>query len=173
LKAERTKLRLICELMTNCRRSDRELATAVGISQPTVTRMRRKLEDSGFIKEYAAVPDFKKLGFNIMAFTFIRYREEMSHEEYRRVKSAAQDYEKQFPTAYLMALRGSGLNSDRTIVTFHEDYASYTRMLSQLRQLPLTAVADLKSFLVNLDDTEHYRPLTLSKIVEYLLTTSN
>ncbi len=113
LKAKKTELRLICELMKNCRRSDRELANAVGTSQPTVTRMRRKLKETGLIKDYTAIPDFRRLGFKIMAFTFIRYREEMSPEEYKQVKISAQEYEKQFPTAYLMALRGSGLNSDR------------------------------------------------------------
>jgi DNA-binding Lrp family transcriptional regulator len=36
--------RLISELMKNSRRSDRELAKALGTSQPTITRTRGKLE---------------------------------------------------------------------------------------------------------------------------------
>jgi DNA-binding Lrp family transcriptional regulator len=35
------ELRLISELMQNSRRSDRELARALGISQPTVTRKQK------------------------------------------------------------------------------------------------------------------------------------
>jgi DNA-binding Lrp family transcriptional regulator len=42
--------RLISELMKNSRRSDRELAKALGTSQPTITR--GKLEREGIIKEY-------------------------------------------------------------------------------------------------------------------------
>jgi DNA-binding Lrp family transcriptional regulator len=38
-----TALKLIAELMKNSRRSDRELAKAVGVSQPTVTRTIKKL----------------------------------------------------------------------------------------------------------------------------------
>jgi len=39
-----TELKLVSELMKNSRRSDRELARAMGVSQPTVSRMIRKLE---------------------------------------------------------------------------------------------------------------------------------
>jgi DNA-binding Lrp family transcriptional regulator len=52
--------RLISELMKNSRRSDRELAKALGTSQPTITRTRGKLEREGIIKEYTMIPDFTK-----------------------------------------------------------------------------------------------------------------
>ncbi len=38
------EFRLVSELMKNSRRSDRELARVLGISQPTVSRMLRKLK---------------------------------------------------------------------------------------------------------------------------------
>lgn len=49
------ELRLISELVKNSRRSDRELAKALGISQPTVSRIRVRLEKQGLI-DYSAVP---------------------------------------------------------------------------------------------------------------------
>ena len=36
------ELKLISELMKNSRRSDRELAKAIGVSQPTIGRMIKK-----------------------------------------------------------------------------------------------------------------------------------
>jgi DNA-binding Lrp family transcriptional regulator len=57
--------RLISELMKNTRRSDRELKRLLGISQPTVGRMIRKLKEEGAIKEYKMIPDFSKLGYRI------------------------------------------------------------------------------------------------------------
>jgi len=60
------ELRLVAELLKNSRRSDRELAKALGVSQPTVSRTMKKLEEQGVIKEYTIVPDFSKLGFQIM-----------------------------------------------------------------------------------------------------------
>ena len=61
------ELRLVSELMKNSRRSDRELAKELGISQPTVSRLISRLQKEGVIKEFTMVPDFCKLGFNLMA----------------------------------------------------------------------------------------------------------
>jgi DNA-binding Lrp family transcriptional regulator len=42
-----SELRLTAELMKNSRRSDRELAKALGVSQPMISRMIKKLEKEG------------------------------------------------------------------------------------------------------------------------------
>ena len=62
---------LLYELMKNSRRSDRQLAKAVGVSQPTITRMRKTLEKKGYIHGYTLVPALDKIGFEIMAFNFL------------------------------------------------------------------------------------------------------
>jgi DNA-binding Lrp family transcriptional regulator len=49
------ELRLMAELMKNSRRSDRDLAKAVGVSQPTIGRTIKKLEKEGYIKEYTPI----------------------------------------------------------------------------------------------------------------------
>jgi DNA-binding Lrp family transcriptional regulator len=69
------ELKLISELMKNSRRSYRELAKAVGVSQPTVSRTLKKLEKEGYIKEYTMIPDFLKLGYQIMGVTLIKRSE--------------------------------------------------------------------------------------------------
>jgi len=38
------ELKLVSELMKNSRRSDRELSKVLGVSQPTVTRLRSRLK---------------------------------------------------------------------------------------------------------------------------------
>ena len=60
--------------MKNSHRSDRELAKASGISQPTVNRLIGRLQKKGVIKEYTMVPDFGKLGFNLMAIVMFRLK---------------------------------------------------------------------------------------------------
>ena len=48
--------KLLSELIKNSHRSDRELAKAIGSSQPTTTRLRNKLEKEGYIREYTIIP---------------------------------------------------------------------------------------------------------------------
>jgi len=78
---EELKKRLLAELLKNSRRSDRELARALGSSQPTITRTRQKIEREGLIRSYTIIPDWRKLGFEIMAFTFTKMRPEIRSEE--------------------------------------------------------------------------------------------
>ncbi|MGD8566162.1 MAG: winged helix-turn-helix transcriptional regulator [Candidatus Bathyarchaeota archaeon] len=68
------ELTVISELMKNSRISDRELAKKIGKSQPTITRIRRRLEKEGYIREYSMLPDLSKLGYELMALTFVRSR---------------------------------------------------------------------------------------------------
>ncbi len=46
------EIRILVELMRNSRRSDREIAKSVGVSQPTVSRIIGKLERIGAIREF-------------------------------------------------------------------------------------------------------------------------
>ena len=64
---KKIELRLIRELVKNCRRSDRELSRALGVSQPTVSRTIKKLEKEGVLGEYSAIPSLPKVGYGIVA----------------------------------------------------------------------------------------------------------
>jgi DNA-binding Lrp family transcriptional regulator len=163
-----TEFQVFCELMKNSRRSDRQLAKIVGVSQPSVTRARRRLEEQGYIREYTLVPDFEKLGFELMAVTFLRYKEGITREEMKEVNEAARKYEKEHPAAFLMAASGRGLGFERIFVTFHKSYPSFVETIRTVQQLPFRAVADIDSFIVPLGES-HYRPFTFSEIAKYLL----
>jgi DNA-binding Lrp family transcriptional regulator len=63
------EIKLVCELIRNSRKSDRELAKSIGVSQPTVSRIRTRLEREGAI-EYTGTANLRKLGFEIIAITF-------------------------------------------------------------------------------------------------------
>src|SRR3972149_8729080 len=63
--------KLLFELMKDSHRSDRRLAKALGVSQPTVTRRRAMLEKN-YIEGYTIIPKFGQIGFEIAAFTFLK-----------------------------------------------------------------------------------------------------
>lgn len=55
-------------IMKHPHASDRAIAKIIGISQPTVTRMRRKFEEAG-IYHYSVIPDLAKIGYEILAIS--------------------------------------------------------------------------------------------------------
>ena len=53
--------KILSELLKNSKMSDRKLAKKIGVSQPTVTRRRAKLEKD-VIDCYTLIPEWEKLG---------------------------------------------------------------------------------------------------------------
>ena len=78
---KKIEIRIIAELMKNSHRSDRQIAQALGVSQPTVSRTIKKLEKEGIIKEYTMIPDFRRLGYQLMALAFLGKPETQMQEE--------------------------------------------------------------------------------------------
>jgi DNA-binding Lrp family transcriptional regulator len=166
------ELRLISELMKNGRKSDRELAKAIGASQPTVSRVRTRLEKEGIIKEYTMIPDFRKLGFEIAAITFVRFVKELSSEESNELRRYSREIGKKNPEAILMAVNGMGLGFDRVFISFHRNYSSYMKVISLAKtHAHHIDPSHIESFIISLTDELHYQPLTLSVIANYLLKT--
>ena len=115
------------------------------------------------------VPNLSKIGYEIMALTFVRYSNQISRESYEGVMKEARELERKVPHATLMAMSGIGINYDRVIISFHENYNSYTEMMQMIRQLPFLAVAHTESFMVNLKDKNHFQPLTFSIMADHIL----
>jgi DNA-binding Lrp family transcriptional regulator len=166
------EVRLVAELMKNSRRSDRELARIIGVSQPTVSRMIKKLEQKGIIKEYTIIPDFYKLGFEIMGITSIRITDVPSKEEFDKIRKISTELEKNAPDAALIAVNTEGTGKNRLFITFYKDYADYSQAMKVAKKLPYTEVDSLDSSLVSLEDETNYRILSMSAIAQHLLTES-
>ena len=164
------ELRILAELMKNSRRSDRELARAIGSSQPTITRTRRKLEKEGYINEFTIIPNFNKIGYHLFALTFFTWRKGISAKEMEEARRSALKQALSVPPNVVLIERGIGLGYDSFMASFHKDYTSYTNLMNEVRKSPNMDPSRIESFLVNLDDELHYRYLTLSTLANHLLT---
>jgi len=161
------EVRLISELMKNSRRSDRELAKAIGVSQPTVSRTIGKLQKEGKIKEYTMIPDFKQLGYNIMAVTFIGKQETEKDEERKELLKGVAKMEKETPLANLIVANGMGLEKGRMIINFFKDYSSFAEGLKIIKNLPHIDADKVDSFLVDLNDDRNFRILSMTEIARH------
>jgi len=144
---------LLLELLKNSKRSDRNLAKVLGVSQPTITRTRHKLETNGMIQDYTIVPDFRKMGFEIMALTFVKMKSEILSSE---VMKGATKYAEKFPNA-IFASTGEGLGMTGVIISFEKNYSDYHRHLNQLRVDWKDFTEDIQSFVIAIGQGEFKR----------------
>jgi DNA-binding Lrp family transcriptional regulator len=162
------ELKLLSELMKNSRRSDRELAKTIGVSQPTVSRLLKKLKKEGYIKEYTMIPDFSKLGFQILSIIFTKFREGMTSDSLEEIRKKVKEDERKNPSSILMGMSGIGCDSDRVLLLLSEDYSTYAEYISVVKQHPLLDVQEVKSFIIDLTDKNQFLPPTLSSLASYL-----
>jgi DNA-binding Lrp family transcriptional regulator len=163
------ELRVLSELMKNSRISDRELGKKLGVSQPTVSRIRNKLENESYIKEYTLIPDFQKLGYELAAITLVKLKK-LSKEKTEEARKIAKASLEKGPFEIVMLERGMGLGYAGVIISYHENYASYLKLLEWVRQLGFLEVEHIDNYIVSLDDTVRYRPLTFTTLAQHVLT---
>jgi DNA-binding Lrp family transcriptional regulator len=168
LHLKNVELKLLSELMKNSRRSDRELAKTIGVSQPTVSRLLKKLEKEGYIKEYTIIPDFSKLGFQILSIIFTKFREGMTSDSLEEIRKKVREDERKNPSSILMGMRGIGCDSERVLLLLSEDYSRYVEFIREAKQNPLIDIQEVKSFIIDLADKNQFLPPTLSSLASYL-----
>jgi len=162
--------RILSELMKNARRSDRELARLIGTSQPTVTRIRTKLEKNGYIREYTVIPNFQKLGYQILAVTLFKYKKRFDAEKIKKAKKILGKSFSEGPFEIIMAERGLGGGYNAIMMSVHKDYESFTALMNWAQQFYDLELDEFESFLVNLAEEVRYRPLTFSSLARHLIT---
>jgi len=135
MKLKDIDLRILSELMKNSKISDRKLAGIIGVSQPTVTRKRAKLEKEGML-EYTAIPNFAKLGFEIVAISFYSWTPEATselsenREEISNKLSAFLSKHKNI----IFTSNGEGLGMERVMISVHESYSDYVRLVNAVNR---------------------------------------
>ena len=144
---------LLRELLKNSKRSDRELAKVLKVSQPTITRTRRKLEKNGLIQDYTIIPDFRKLGFEILALTFVKMHADILIGETRE---RAEKYAEKFPNVIYVS-SGKGVGMTGVIISLHKNYTEYYKQVNQLRVDLKDVIEDMQSFLIPIGEGEYKR----------------
>ena len=145
-------IRLLQELIKNSKRSDRDLAKILGVSQPTLTRMRRRLERDSYIMDYTAIPNMTKLGFEIVAFTFMKIDrfDPITGELDSALGERAHKWVSR-NSKIIFAAGGEGLHGNNCMmISVHRDFTDYTDFISDFRMLWAARVRDMDSFLVSL-----------------------
>jgi DNA-binding Lrp family transcriptional regulator len=163
-----SELKVIIELLKNSHRSDRELARAIGVSQPTLSRIREKLEKQGMIKEYTIIPNYSQLGFKLLSMTFTKMKGPLSKEILDDMKKRARNTMSEHPSALILGNTGMGCNADYVAIAFHKDYSEYTEFMRDIKQFPNVNINETKSFIIDLNEKDQMQPLSFAHLAGYL-----
>jgi DNA-binding Lrp family transcriptional regulator len=145
-------LQLLQELVKNSKRSDRDLAKLLDVSQPTLTRMRRRLENDNYILDYTAIPNLTKLGYEIAAFTFFNVdRYDPKSGDLDNVVGERAHKWVGNNSNVIFAAGGEGLHGKNCMmITVHRDFTEYTDFVTNLRGQWAHKITDMETFLVSL-----------------------
>jgi DNA-binding Lrp family transcriptional regulator len=139
-------LRLVSEMLKNSKKSDRELASILGVSQPTVSRTRARIEKE-YIKTYTIIPDFEKLGYQIMAIIFAKTKSQPKVAE--DISRKSKDWLTKYPNV-IFGASGEGFGKDMVLVSFHKNYSAYIEFMRSLAKDWANYLDDFESFLVSI-----------------------
>ncbi len=140
-----TKQKLLFELMKDSKKSDRQLAKILGVSQATVNRMRNRLVMEGMIKEFTIIPDFEKLGYELLAITAGRFKIPSSPERIERGKK----WSARFPNVIFVS-RTQGMGKNALTISLHKDYTDYNEFFQNMMSEWADAMENVESMLVSL-----------------------
>lgn len=154
-------IQVLRELMKNSKLSDRQLAKLLDVSQPTITRSRRELEREGYVKSYTVVPNFGKLGYQILAFTFSRMKHYPSLKDVQDIMMRATKWVEERPNI-IFAADGEGLGGkDIIMISFHRDYPAYADFMRTYALEWGEMVMTFESFIVSIGSGFKMKPLDL------------
>ncbi len=145
------------ELLKDSKRSDRELAKVLGVSQPTVTRTRHKLVEEGTIREFTVIPDFLKLGYEIMAITIAKAKTTLTPEEQEKTKTLVLEN----PNVIFVA-SAMGMGRNGVMISLHRNYSDFVRFLSDLKSESMDYMENVDNMLISLTSNSIVKPLSLS-----------
>ena len=165
LKLKELDYKLLFELMKNSRRSDRELAKALGTSQPTVTRRRAFLEKE-LVDGYTAIPKWEKLGYEIFAITLIKIKSAIAiKEKYESTRKKGLKWLEETPNI-IMAGACRGMGVDSFMISLHKTYADYDSFMHDYRLELGEYIDEAQAILVNLRGKELLKPLNFKYLAE-------
>ena len=145
--------RLLRELLKNSKRSDRDLAKILNVSQATITRNRHKLEMNGMIQDYTITPNFEKMGFELLAINFAKLRPEILTPE---MSEKAREFIAKFPNT-IFASSGQGMGMNAVDIAFYRNFTEYYQRVNRMKTEWKDFVEDIQSFIVTLKEGEFKR----------------
>lgn len=157
--------KILAELMKNSKMSDRKLAKILGVSQPTVTRRRARIERD-LIDGYTAVPKWEELGYEILAFTFVKTKQTLGLKE--KYKAAHERGTKWLMNHANVIMSGGcrGMSVNGFMISVHKSYSDFDSFMAKHKRELGDTFTDVQTVLVNLGGSQILKPLHFKYLAE-------
>jgi len=157
--------RILSELMKNAKRSDREIAKELGVSQATVSRRRTFLERE-LIDGYTAVPKWDKLGFEILAITLVKTKQALGIEEnYTTARNRGTKWLMKQPNV-IMSGGCRGMSVDGFMFSVHKNYSRFDNFMAKHKRELGDTFTDVQTIIINLGGNQILKPFHLKYLAE-------
>ena len=156
--------RILQELISNSKVSERGLGKKLGISQATVTR-RRKMLEREVIQDYTFIPNWSKLGYEIFAISLIKSKEALAtKEKYDNVRKRGEGWLIKQPSILMAGgCQGPGVNAFN--ISIHRNYAEFDDFIQRFKLEWGEAIDDIQIVLINLAGKQVLKPLNFKALL--------
>jgi DNA-binding Lrp family transcriptional regulator len=151
-------LSLLLELLKDSKRSDRELAKVLDVSQPTVSRMRSRLVKQGIIQDFTVIPDFVRMGYEIMAINCFKSKSS------KELAEKAKKWMMSKPNI-IFAAAAQGMGKNGIMISLHRDYTDFSNFLVEVMAEDETVMKEYDTMLISLKG-RIVKPLSLKYLAE-------
>ncbi len=133
---------VVLALAKNARLSDRELASRLKTSQPTITRLRSRLMSEKFIDRFVILPNLSKMGLHFWAVTTVK---PTSPSAAKKIVQWAND-----SSSVLFAAEGEGANMHSILLeSVHANFSEYGKFSRELKEKHAGNLLDISTFFVD------------------------
>lgn len=161
---EEQLLEVLCELMKNARQSDRAIAGKLHVSQPTVTRARTTLEKKHYINGYTAIPSFPKIGYELIAITFVKTRTGISSKERQEAVAEGRKWTQEQPNIVFAAIC-NGMGANGVMMSFHKSYSDYVEFMKTYKSQWNNVVTFQESIMIYMNEDQLIKPLMFASLI--------
>ena len=153
-------MKVLLEYLKDSKRSDKEIAKIVGVSQPTITRIRQRLVKEGVIKEFTVIPDFVKMGYEIMAINCAKVSFGVAKEFGDNFKK----WVEKFPNVIFFS-EAQGMGKNRVMISLHKSYTDYSNFMAENLSQWGDHIEDYDTMIISLAG-RIVKPLSLAYLAE-------
>jgi DNA-binding Lrp family transcriptional regulator len=124
--------------------------------------MRNALIEEGIIREFTAIPNFTKMGYEIMAVTIAKAKVTLTSDEQEKAKKLVLEN----PQVIFVA-SAVGMGRNGVMISLHKNYTEYSDFMNNLTFKSGSYMEKVDSMLISLDSSAIVKPLSLANLVKY------